>query len=90
MWKGLMGGACGRSSFEWFVWEGLVGGACGSSFERFMWKGLVGGALWEKLFERFMWEGLIWVGLVCRGGACGRGSREGLVGEFTTVASLPM
>ena len=33
MWKGLMGGACGRSSFERFMWEGLVGahlrGSCG-------------------------------------------------------------
>ena len=46
MWKGLMGGACGRSSFERFMWKGLMGGACGrSSFERFMWEGLVGAHL---------------------------------------------
>lgn len=45
MWKGLMGGACGRSSFERFMWEGLVGGALWEKlFERFMWEGLVGEA----------------------------------------------
>ena len=126
-----MGGASGRSSFEWFMWEGLVGGALWEKlfevyvggalweklFERFMWEGLCGRGLWEKLFERFMWEGLVggacgksylrglcgrglWeklifevrVGGTHMGGAsvCGRGSREGVVGEFTTVASLPM
>ena len=113
-----MGGASGRSSFEWFMWEGLVGGALWEKlfevyvggalweklFERFMWEGLCGRGLWKKLFERFMWEGLcgrglgeklifeVRVGGTHMGGAsvCGRGSREGVVGEFTTVASLPM
>ena len=67
-----------------------MGGACGRSYLRFMWEGLVGGLCGRRSFLRFMWEGLIWVGLVCVGGTSGRGSWEELVGEFTTVASLPM
>ena len=79
MWEGIVGGACGRSSFERFMWEVLVGGACGSSVEsscgRDSWVGLVegthvGGARGRDLCGRGLCGRDSWEGIM--GGACGR------------------